>query len=92
VLSLLGLRPDELAHHDRTVTQSIARRLHDATASPGGYSGLRWWSALTGAWHTTVLFTDRELAGDLRWRVPRVLSPDDPLVVRALSILGVRVR
>jgi hypothetical protein len=92
MLSLLGLRPDELAHHDRTVTQSIARRLHDATASHGGYSGLRWWSALTGAWHTTVLFTDRELAGDLRWRVPRVLSPDDPLVVRALSILGVRVR
>lgn len=28
VLTRLGIRPDDLAHHDRTLTQAIARRLH----------------------------------------------------------------
>jgi hypothetical protein len=80
-----------LAHHDRTVTQGIARRLHDMIGQTHAYTGLRWWSALTGAWHTTVVFTDRESPGDLRWGVPRPLTRDDPAVVRALSVLGVRV-
>jgi hypothetical protein len=92
VLTALELRPDDLAHHDRTVTQSIARRLHDKSGPPHGYAGLRWWSSLTGAWHTTVVFTDRESPGDLRWSVPRPLSRDDPAVVQAISVLGVRVR
>jgi len=48
VLSALGLRPDDLAHHDRAITQAIARRLH-----------------AIGAWHTTVLFIDRERAGEV---------------------------
>jgi len=92
VLAVLGLRPDELAHHDRTITQSIARRLHDVSGQGHSYAGLRWWSALTGAWHTTIVFTDRESPGDLRWSVPRALSRDDPAVVTALAVLGVRVR
>jgi hypothetical protein len=92
VLSALGLRPDELAHHDRTVTQSIARRLHDMSRLPDAYTGLRWWSALTGAWHTTVVFTDRESPDDLRWSTPHALSPDHPAVIKALAALGVRVR
>jgi len=48
VLSALGLRPDDLAHHDRAITQAIARRLH-----------------ALGAWHTTVVFIDRERAGEV---------------------------
>lgn len=96
VLTTLGLRPDDLAHHDRTITQTIARRLHDlgdpAHAYAHAYAGLRWWSALTGAWHTTVLFTDRERAGEVRFHTPRPLVPDDPAVRRALSLLGIRVR
>jgi hypothetical protein len=92
VLSALGLRPDELAHHDRTVTQGIARKLHDMIVQAPPYTGLHWWSALTGAWHTTLVFTDRESPGDLRWGFPRPLTRDDPAVVRALSVLGVRVR
>jgi hypothetical protein len=92
VLSALALRPDELAHHDRTVTQSIARRLHDLSEQERTYTGLRWWSALTGAWHTTVVFTDRELPDDICWGTPRPLSRDHPAVVRALSVLGIRVR
>ena len=87
VLARLGLRPDELAHHDRTLTQAIARRLHEH-----GAAGLRWWSALTGAWHTTVVFTDRERAGEAAFGMPRELEPTDPAVIRALSVLGIRVR
>jgi RES domain-containing protein len=87
VLARLGLRPDELAHHDRTLTQAIARRLHGQ-----GAAGLRWWSALTGAWHTTVVFTDRERAGEVGFGTPRQLEPTDSAVMRALSVLGIRVR
>ena len=88
VLARLDIRPDELVHHDRTRTQAIARRLHARRAT----AGLRWWSALTGAWHTTVVFTDRERRGEVTFGKPRVLEPSDPAVVRALSVLGIRVR
>lgn len=92
-LAALALRPDELAHHDRTVTQAIARRLHDDPA-PGGsrYAGLRWWSAITGAWHTIVLFTDRAPADSVRFGAPRPLTPADPAVRHVLAALGIRVR
>ncbi|MBA3498086.1 MAG: RES family NAD+ phosphorylase [Gemmatimonadales bacterium] len=92
VLAELGLRPDALAHHDRTLTQAIARRLHQLGAATGSPAGLRWWSALTGAWHTVVLFTDRERAGEVGFGTPRRLEPDDPEVVRALTVLGIRTR
>jgi hypothetical protein len=92
VLSALGLRPDELAHHDRTLTQSLARRLHTRGAAAGDPAGLRWWSALTGAWHTTVVFTDREEPGEVGFGTPRHLQPSDPAVMRALAVLGIRVR
>jgi len=88
VLARLGIRPDALAHHDRTRTQAIARRLH----ARRGTAGFRWWSALTGAWHTVVLFTDRERRGEVRFGTPRVLEPAHPDVGRALSVLGIRVR
>jgi len=91
-LSALGIRPDDLAHHDRTVTQSIARRIHAAASPAGPYAGLRWWSALTGAWHSTVVFTDRERPGEVTFAAPRQLQPDDPSVLRTLSVLGIRLR
>lgn len=91
VLSAFGIRPDELAHHDRTLTQGIARRLHAAGAGTGSPAGFRWWSALTGAWHATVVFADRE--GDhLEFGAPRVVEPGDPALLRALAVLGIRVR
>lgn len=88
VLSAHALRPDELAHHDRVRTQRIARRLHDA----GDAAGLRWWSALTGAWHSVVVFTDRELSGDVVFGSPRKLAPNDDDLVRAFELLGIRRR
>lgn len=92
ILAALGLRPDQLAHHDRRVTQAIARRLHGLGAAAGKPAGLRWWSALTGAWHTYVVFTDRERAGEVRFGAPRHVQPSDPYVHRALSVLGIRMR
>lgn len=92
VLAREGLRPDELAHHDRTLTQAIARRLHARGEVTGDPAGLRWWSALTGGWHTTVVFTDRERAGEVRFGTPRHLEPVDPALINALAVLGIRVR
>jgi len=86
VLLERGLRPDELAHHDRKRTQAVARRLH---ADPG-VAGLRWWSALTGAWHSVVVFTDRERPGDVTFDAPELLHPADRRLTDALDMLGVR--
>jgi hypothetical protein len=83
-----GVRPDELADHDRTKTQAIARRFHMHEQ----LAGLRWWSALTGAWHTNVLFTDRLKAGDVVFHPPRVLQASDADVVQALAQLGISAR
>lgn len=90
ILVALGLRPDEPAHHDRTLTQGIARRLHDLGAATGSPSGLRWGSALTGAWHTIVVFTDRERTGEVTFGVPQPVQPPGPALLRALSVLGIR--
>jgi hypothetical protein len=84
VLQALHLGPDELAHHDRRVTQAIARRLHSEQ-----FAGLRWWSSITGAWHTTVLFTDREGRGMVRFGAPVPLVADHPAVVELLPVLGI---
>ena len=91
VLQDLGIGPDDLAHHDRSLTQAIARRVYDRREG-GRAAGLRWWSALTGAWHTTVLFTDRERAGEVVFGTPRVVSESDPGLLRALVVLGIRRR
>ena len=85
VLAARGIRPDELAHHDRVRTQAISRRLHEG----GDVAGLRWWSALTGAWHGLVVFTDREAPGDVTFGRPRELRADDADLWRALEVLGI---
>jgi hypothetical protein len=91
-LVALELRPDDLAHHDRALTQAIAHRLHTTTPQGVEYAGLRWWSALTGAWHTNVLFTDREQPGHVTFGTPQRLRKDDPALARTLSLLGIRRR
>src|SRR2546426_398950 len=45
------IRPDVLASRDITKTQAVAAALHKE-----GFGGLRWWSALSGDWHTIVVF------------------------------------
>jgi hypothetical protein len=92
VLATLGIRPDELAHHDRAVTQAIARRLHELGAASGAPAGLRWWSALSGAWHTTVVFTDRERSGEVAFGAPQRVQRSEPMLLKSLSVLGIRAR
>lgn len=86
MLVRLGVRPDETASNDRNVTQRIASRVHGA-----GYAGLRWWSALTGDWHTVVLFRDR-LDPAAAYGAPERLAISHPAVVEAARTLGIRLR
>jgi hypothetical protein len=90
-LARFSIGPDTLAHHDRAVTQAMSRRLHGAGIQTGDPAGLRWWSALTGAWHTTVVFTDREKPGDMTFGVPEPIDGAHPALLRAAVVLGIRM-
>jgi hypothetical protein len=87
VLAKLGIAPDRLAYRDRDVTRSIATRLH----AGGAASGLRWWSAFFGEWHTIALFSDRLRKGELVFGEPETLRLDTPAVVAAASALGIGI-
>jgi len=82
VLASLALSPATLAHHDRRVTQEVARALYRAD-----FAGLAWWSALTGAWRSTILFEDRVRPGELTYGVPRVVAFADGVVADARKFL-----
>ncbi|MFQ5704709.1 MAG: RES family NAD+ phosphorylase [Gemmatimonadales bacterium] len=87
VLHRLKLRPDIVASRDRRRTQAVARRLYEE-----GYSGLHWWSALTGDWHATILFldSDRVHTRALTFGQPEPLSLQHPGVVRCFEFLGIQ--
>jgi RES domain-containing protein len=84
-LRSLGIAPDRVAARDREATQAIA-----ALVAETGASGLRWWSAFFGEWHTLALFVDRLPAGALAFGTPRLIAPDDPALAAATSALGIR--
>lgn len=86
VLARHRIRPDTLASHDVRRTQDTARALHAA-----GLPGFRWWSSLSGDWHTVVLFLDRVPVTELAFGVPRVLASTDAAVTEAALALGIRV-
>lgn len=81
------VRPDRTAARDIRTTQAIARSLHEA-----GATGLRWWSAFFGEWHTVVLFADRFSHRDLSLGPPSMLGLENPIVVQAAEAIGVRIR
>ena len=85
ILNRLRIGPDRLASGDRASTQAIA-----ASLASEGYNGLRWWSALSGDWHTVVLFRN-QLNGTLEFGTPERIYPDHPSVVAAARELGVRL-
>lgn len=85
-LARLGVRADDLAGDRLGVSQSVARRLHAA-----GDAGFRWWSTLTGAWRTTVLFPDRCAATDLAWQEPAAVRLDSPALAAAARVLGIQL-
>ncbi len=80
VLLRYGLRADTLAlpESERAITQAVSRKLYDA-----GLRGFRWWSAIHGGWHSTVLFVDRVPLDTLGFGVPLSLVLDHPAVVAA---------
>ena len=84
VLVRFGIRPDTLAlpESGRRQTQEISRRLHAA-----GVRGFRWWSAIHGGWHSTILFVDRTPVSALRFGEPEPLTIDHPAVLEAAAFL-----
>ena len=81
-----ALGPYVVASRALAKTQAIAKMLYDA-----GYVGLRWWSALSGDWHSVVLFLARLSADGLRYMKPQILTLDHPAVREAASAIGVGV-
>jgi len=86
LLARHALGPDVVASRQLSKTQAVARMLYDAA-----YAGLRWWSALSGDWHTIVLFLGRLEAGDLRFSNPEEVTVDHRAVLEAAGAIGVRI-
>lgn len=86
-LAARGIAPDRLAYRDRKVTRGIAAGLHEQEA----LAGFRWWSALFGEWHTTVLFTHRLPEGALTFGDPAHLDLEHPDLVRAATALAIEL-
>lgn len=82
-LRALGIRPSEVAHPDRLVTQGIARRVHEL-----GAPGLAWWSRFRGDWVSRVLFLDRVKPRQFSWGRPDGLTITHPDVLFAAAELG----
>ena len=80
VLVKHDIKPDVLASRQIAKTQGIAARLAKA-----GYAGLRWWSALSGDWHTIVVFE-----GAIEYGKPEPLTIGHKVVVEASAALGIQ--
>lgn len=90
VLVTHDIAPDALASRELARTQTIAKRLREA-----GYEGLRWWSMLSGDWHTLVLFLHQHpptstILHHLTFSEPETLTPTHPAVTAAAAALGLR--
>jgi hypothetical protein len=81
-----GFSPGLVASADRTRTHEVA-----ATIYASGATGLRWWSALSGDWHTVVLFLDRAPVERLEIDTPELLSRTHPAVVSACRHLAMKL-
>lgn len=81
MLHAYGVRPDDLASTDFTRTRSIARALFEA-----GCAGFRWWSALAGDWHSTIIF-DASLNA-ARERADLVFGVPEPLELTSSAVMG----
>lgn len=78
------IRPDHLASRAVTRTQRIAQEL-----AADGVAGFRWWSALNGDWHPTILFHANLLPDALTFGVPEPLTLDTPAVRAACQALAI---
>lgn len=86
-LSRFGCRPDQLMSRKLLWTQSLSQRLHRA-----GLFGFRVWSALTGDWHSTILFMDRvSTDATVNYGSPMWATLDHPAVRYAAWLLDIAV-
>jgi RES domain-containing protein len=81
VLVKHAIAPDVLASREITKTQAVAGALYTA-----GFAGLRWWSALSGDWHTIVVFE-----GAVAYGEPEPLTVRHAVVQEAATALGFRL-
>lgn len=81
MLQAYGVRPDDLASTDFTRTRPIARALFEA-----GCAGFRWWSALAGDWHSTIVF-DASL-NETHERAELVFGVPEPLELTSAAVAG----
>lgn len=88
VLLRYALRPDVLAlpRTHRKATQAVARKLFDE-----GFGGLCWWSAIHGAWHSTILFTERVPLSTLTFGTPLPATLRQPAVLKGAREAGMIV-
>ncbi len=84
VLVDLDIAPSTVASDDRARTQSVAETLF-----AGDAAGLRWWSRLSGDWHSVVLFLGKASPSALTIGAPVPLSAENPAVVRACRFLAI---
>lgn len=80
VLVKHDIQPDLLASRDSAKTQRVATRLYKE-----GFGGLRWWSALSGDWHTIVVFQ-----GEIDYGTPEPLTIGHTIVQEASVALGIQ--
>jgi hypothetical protein len=87
VLRRQHLRPSLVATRRRAITQPQAKELYSRHRRA---AGLRWWSTYEAQWTNVTLF-DRA-ASQLRVEAVRPLSVDDPVVVEAAEVFGLRLK
>jgi hypothetical protein len=83
-LAAFDVRPSQLATHRRTTTQAIARQVHH---DPARFAGFEWWSALTGAWRSTIVFLDRVPVRQIRYGTPVPLDLEHPAIAEVRDFL-----
>ncbi len=86
VLKAERLRPSRVATRDRSVTQPQALTLYRRHPD---VAGLRWWSSWEALWANVTLF-DR-VTPKLRLAAVRELTLDDPALLQAADLFGLRV-
>jgi hypothetical protein len=86
VLTRERLRPSQVATRARAVTQRQSAELFERHERSGG---LLWWSTFEASWRNVTLF-DRA-AGGLEARSCTELGLDDPRLVEAAELLGLRL-
>ena len=84
ILSHHNIRPDALAAWDFTRTHAIARQLYGAECV-----GFRWWSALSGDWHSSVVFHEKLTEDQLIFGDPEPLTLRSPAIVEAAKRLAI---